>query len=52
MMIHHINLHRIAGEEVLRRKVGRLTEDPRDPEKKVEGNQTSLSKLIREMYAV
>ena len=52
MMTHQIDLHRIAGEEALRRKVGRLLEDPRAPKKNIEGNQTSLSKLIKEMYAV
>ena len=43
----------MAGEEETRRIVGGLTDDSRDPEKNiVEGNQTSLSKLIAEMHAV
>ena len=40
----------IAGEEWLRRNVGELATNSRDPEKIVEGSQTSLSKLINEMH--
>ena len=47
-----LNLHNIAGEERVRRNVGELATDSQDPEKIVEGNQTSLSKLIYEKYGL
>ena len=46
----HISLHSIAGEEWDRHNVGEVTSNSRDPEKIVEGSQTSLSKLINEMH--
>ena len=46
----HICLRNIAGEERVLRNVGEVTTNSRDPEKIVEGCQTSLSKLINEMH--
>ena len=43
---YHICLHNITGEERVRRNVGEIATDSRDPGKIVEGSQTSLSKLI------
>ena len=43
---YYLNLHNIAGEERVRRNVGKIVTNSRDPEKIVEGSQTSLSKLI------
>ena len=51
IMHYHICLHNIAGEE-FRRNVGEITSNSRDPGKIVEGSQTSLSKLINEMYGL
>ena len=48
----HICLRNIAGEERDRRNVGEVISNSRDPEKIVEGSQTSLSKLINEMYGL
>ena len=49
----HICLRNIAGEECVRRNVGEVTTNSRDPGKKiVEGSQTSLSKLINEMHGL
>ena len=48
----HICLRNIAGEERVRRNVGEVTTNSRDPEKIVEGNQTSLSKLINKMHGL
>ena len=48
----HICLRNIAGEERVRRNVGEVTTNSRDPGKIVEGSQTSLSKLINEMYGL
>ena len=48
----HICLRNIAGEERVRRNVGEVTTNSRDPEKIVEGSQTSLSKLINEMHGL
>ena len=47
-----LNLHSIAGEERVRRNVGELATDSQDPEKIVEGSQTSLSKLTNEKYGL
>ena len=49
---YQICLHNIAGEERVRRNVGEIATDSRDPEKIVEGSQTSLSKLIYEKYGL
>ena len=49
---YQLNLHNIAGEERVRRNVGELATNSRDPEKIVEGSQTSLSKLIYEKYGL
>ena len=49
---YQICLHNIAGEERIRRNVYELATDSRDLEKIVEGSQTSLSKLISEMYGL
>ena len=43
---YQVCLHNIAGEEWVRRNVGEIATDSRDPGKIVEGSQTSLSKLI------
>ena len=48
----HICLRNIAGEEQVRRNVGEVTTNSRDPGKIVEGSQTSLSKLINEMHGL
>ena len=48
----HICLRNITGEERVRRNVGEVTTNSRDPEKIVEGSQTSLSKLINEMHVL
>ena len=48
----HICLRNIAGEERVRRNVGEVTTNSRDPGKIVEGSQTSLSKLINEMHGL
>ena len=48
----HICLRNIAGEERVRRNVGEVTTNCRDPGKIVEGSQTSLSKLINEMHGL
>ena len=48
----HICLRNIAGEERVRRNVGEVTTNSRDPGKIVEGSQTSLSKLIYEKYGL
>ena len=50
--VSYIWLHSIAGEEWLRRNVGEVITNSRDPEKIVEGSQTSLNKLINEMYGL
>ena len=42
----------MAGEERVRRNVGEVTTNSRDPRKIVEGSQTSLSKLINEKYGL
>ena len=47
---YQICLHNIAGEERVRRNVGEIVTDSRDPGKIVKGSQTSLSKLINEMH--
>ena len=53
IMQYQINLHNITGEERVRRNVGEVTSNSRDPgEKIVEGSQTSLSKLISEMHGL
>ena len=52
IMQYHICLHSIASEEWLRRNVGEVITNSRDPGKIVEGSQTSLSKLINEMYGL
>ena len=49
---YQLNLHNIAGEERVRRNVGEVTTNSRDPGKIVEGSQTSLSKLIYEKYGL
>ena len=49
---YQLNLHNIAGEERVRRNIGELATNSRDPEKIVEGSQTSLSKLIYEKYGL
>ena len=49
---NQLSLHNIAGEERIRRNVDELATDSRDPEKIVEGSQTSLSKLIYEKYGL
>ena len=49
---YQIYLHNIAGEERVRRNVGEIATDSRDPGKIVEGSQTSLSKLINEKYGL
>ena len=49
IMQYQIRLHSIAGKEWLRRNVGEVTPNSRDPGKIIEGSQTSLSKLINEM---
>ena len=49
---YQLNLHNIAGEEWVRRNVGEIVPNSRDPEKIVEGSQTSLSKLIYEKYGL
>ena len=41
-----------AGEERVRRNVGEIATNSQDPEKIVEGSQTSLSKLIYEKYGL
>ena len=48
----HICLRNIAGEERVRRNVGEVTTNSRNPGKIVEGSQISLSKLINEMYGL
>ena len=48
----HIYLRNIAGEERVRRNVGEVITNSWDPEKIVEGSQTSLSKLINEMHGL
>ena len=48
----HICLRNIAGEERVQCNVGEVTTNSRDPEKIVEGSQTSLSKLIYEKYGL
>ena len=50
VMQYYIGLHNIAGEERVQRNVGEVTTNSRDPEKIVEGSQTSLSKLTYEKY--
>ena len=52
MIQYQICLHNIAGEEWVRRNVGEIATNSRDPEKIVEGSQTSLSKLINEMHGL
>ena len=47
---YQICLHNIAGEERVRRNVSEIASNSQDPEKIVEGSQTSLSKLINEKY--
>ena len=49
---YQICLHNIAGEERVRRNVGEIATDSQDPEKIVEGSQTSLRKLINEKYGL
>ena len=48
----HICLRNIVGEERVRRNVGEVTTNSRDPGKIVEGSQTSLSKLINEIHGL
>ena len=50
IMQYQISWHSIAREKWLRRNVGEVTSNSRDPGKIVEGSQTSLSKLINEMH--
>ena len=52
MIQYHICLHNIAGEERVRRNVGKIATDSQDPGKIVEGSQTLLSKLINEKYGL
>ena len=47
-----LNLHNIAGEERVRRKVGELATDSQDSGKIVEVSRTSLIKLIYEKYGL
>ena len=47
-ILYQLNLHNIAGEERVRRNVGKIITNSRDPGKIIEGSQTSLSKLIYE----
>ena len=49
---YQVCLHNIAGEEWVRRNVGEIVTNSRDPEKIVEGSQTSLNKLIYEKYGL
>ena len=49
---YQLNLHNIAGEEWVWRNVCELATNSQDPEKIVEGSQTSLSKLIYEKYGL
>ena len=42
----------MTGEEWLRRNIGEVISNSRDPGKIVEGSQTSLSKLINEMHGL
>ena len=49
---YQLNLHNIAGDERVRRNVGELATDSRDPGKIVESSQNSLSKLIYEKYGL
>ena len=51
-MQYQLNQHNIAGEERVRRNVGEIATNSRDPVKIVEGSQTSLSKLIYEKYGL
>ena len=43
---YQLNLHNIAGEERVRRNVGKIITNSLDPGTIIEGSQTSLSKLI------
>ena len=52
VMQYHICLHNIAGEEWVRRNVGEIATNSRDPGKIVEGSQTSLSKLLNEIHGL
>ena len=49
---YQICLHNIAGEEQVRRNIGEIATNSRDPEKIFEGSQTLLSKLINEMHGL
>ena len=49
---YQVCLHNIAGEKWVRRNVGEIVTNSRDPGKIVEGSQTSLSKLISEMHGL
>ena len=49
---YQLNLYNIAGEEWVRRNVGEIATNSRDPGKIVEGSQTSLSKLTYENYGL
>ena len=49
---YQICLHNIAGEERVRHNVGEIASNSQDPEKIVEGSQTSLNKLINEKYGL
>ena len=49
---YQLSLHNIAGEERIRRNVGEIATNFRDPGKIVEGSQTSLSKLTYEKYGL
>ena len=48
----HICLRNIADEERVRRNIGEVTTNTRDPRKIVEGSQTSLIKLINELHGL
>ena len=49
---YQLSLHNITGEERIQRNVGEIATNSRDPEKIVEGSQTSLNKLISEMHGL
>ena len=49
---YQLSLHNITGEKRVRRNVGEIATNSRDPEKIVDASQTSLSKLIYEKYGL
>ena len=49
---YQLNLHNIVGEVWVRRNVGKIAANSRNPGKIVEVSQTSLSKLIYEKYGL